>query len=76
MYVPTNHIYFGDIQIYPTSAVSYPDLSVQEGVQVFLTGGMALSPYVRVGQAEAPGLEGQIRAEGGAGTEGAEAPRT
>ena len=41
MYVPTNHIYFGDIHIYPISAVSYPDLSVQEGVQVFLTGGMA-----------------------------------
>ena len=48
VYVPTNHIYFGDIHIYKLSAVSFPDLSVQEGVQIFLTGGMALSPQVRV----------------------------
>ena len=49
VYVPTNHIYFGDIHIYKASAVSYPDLSVQDGVQIFLTGGMALSRQVRVG---------------------------
>jgi uncharacterized membrane protein len=48
VYVPTNHIYFGDIHIYKASSVSYPDLSVQEGVQIFLTGGMALSREVRV----------------------------
>ena len=47
VYVPTNHIYFGDIHIYSSDVVSYPDLSVQEGVQIFLTGGMALSPNVR-----------------------------
>ena len=47
VYVPTNHIYFGDIHIYPSDVVSYPDLSVQEGVQVFLTGGMALAAEVR-----------------------------
>jgi uncharacterized membrane protein len=48
VYVPTNHIYFGDIHIYDTSVVSYPDLTVQEGVQVFLTGGMAFSTKLRV----------------------------
>lgn len=47
VYVPTNHIYFGDIHVYPESVVSYPDLSVQEGVQIFLTAGMAMSPEVR-----------------------------
>ena len=31
VYVPTNHIYFGDIHVYESSVVSYPDLSVQEG---------------------------------------------
>ena len=46
VYVPTNHIYFGDIHIYPSEVVSYPDLTVQEGVQVFLTGGMALAANV------------------------------
>lgn len=52
VYVPTNHIYLGDIHIYPSEVVSYPDLTVPEGVQIFLTGGMALSPEVRV---SAPG---------------------
>ena len=47
VYVPTNHIYFGDIHIYPSEVVSYPDLTVQEGVQVFLTGGMALAANVQ-----------------------------
>ena len=47
VYVPTNHIYFGDIHVYPASVVSYPDLSVQEGVQIFLTAGMAISSEVR-----------------------------
>lgn len=48
VYVPTNHIYFGDIHVYPSSAVSYPDLTVQEGVQIFLTAGMAMSSEVRM----------------------------
>lgn len=47
VYVPTNHIYFGDIHVYPASVVTYPDLSVQEGVQIFLTAGMAMSSEVR-----------------------------
>ena len=47
VYVPTNHIYFGDIHVYPSAVVSYPDLSVQEGVQIFLTAGMAMSSEVR-----------------------------
>ena len=47
VYVPTNHIYFGDIHIYSSEVVSYPDITVQEGVQIFLTGGMSLSPNLR-----------------------------
>ena len=48
VYVPTNHIYFGDIHIYKSSSVWYPELSIQEGVQIFLTGGMALSGKISV----------------------------
>lgn len=55
VYVPTNHIYFGDIHVYESSVVSYPDLSVQEGVQIFLTGGMALSAQLRIDRAGAAG---------------------
>ena len=63
VYVPTNHIYFGDIHIYPNEVVSYPDLSVQEGVQIFLTGGMAFSPEVRV-KAPQSGLQEGSTQEG------------
>ena len=55
VYVPTNHVYFGDIHIYPRSVVSFPSLTVQEGLQVFLTGGMALGERLRTGPDGLPG---------------------
>ena len=42
VYVPTNHLYLGDVFVYPRGQAIYPDLSVEEGVRIFLTGGMAL----------------------------------
>src|SRR5918996_270460 len=42
VYVPTNHLYLGDVFVYPRSQAFYPDLSVEEGIRIFLTGGMAL----------------------------------
>ncbi|MXW35116.1 MAG: DUF502 domain-containing protein [Chloroflexi bacterium] len=50
VYVPTNHVYFGDVHIYPRTVVSYPSLTVQEGLQVFLTGGMALAGRLQIEQ--------------------------
>jgi len=47
VYVPTNHLYLGDILLVDAARVTYPDLSVEEGVRVFLTGGMGLPPRVR-----------------------------
>ncbi|HWI16485.1 MAG TPA: DUF502 domain-containing protein [Vicinamibacterales bacterium] len=47
VYVPTNHLYLGDVAVYPRSQAFYPDLSVQEGIRIFLTGGMALPPAVK-----------------------------
>lgn len=47
VYVPTNHLYLGDIVAFPRSRVHYPDLSVEDGVRIFLTGGMALPPSLR-----------------------------
>lgn len=46
VYVPTNHLYLGDIVICEPGRVSYPDISVEEGLRIFLTGGMALPPKV------------------------------
>lgn len=49
VYVPTNHLYLGDIVAFPRERVQYPDLSVEDGVRIFLTGGMALPPELRRG---------------------------
>lgn len=42
VYVPTNHLYLGDVRIFRRDRLLFPDLSVEEGVRIFLTGGMAL----------------------------------
>jgi uncharacterized membrane protein len=42
VYVPTNHLYLGDIVLYPREGAFFPDLTVEEGVRIFLTGGMSL----------------------------------
>lgn len=48
VYVPTNHLYLGDILVCRRDQVSFPDLSVEEGVRVFLTGGMGMPDAFRV----------------------------
>jgi uncharacterized membrane protein len=47
VYVPTNHIYLGDVLVVPRAQASFPDISVEEGIRIFLTGGMALPDRVR-----------------------------
>jgi uncharacterized membrane protein len=42
VYVPTNHLYLGDVYVYPRVQTFFPDLTVEEGIRIFLTGGMAL----------------------------------
>lgn len=42
VYVPTNHLYLGDVLVVPRERVSFPDMTVEQGIRVFLTGGMAL----------------------------------
>ena len=42
VYVPTNHLYLGDIVMHPRERVFFPDVSVEEGIRIFLTGGMSL----------------------------------
>jgi len=42
VYVPTNHLYLGDVLVYPRESVFFPDVSVEEGIRIFLTGGMSL----------------------------------
>jgi uncharacterized membrane protein len=42
VYVPTNHLYLGDVLVYPRHRAFFPDLTVEEGIRIFLTGGMSL----------------------------------
>jgi uncharacterized membrane protein len=48
VYVPTNNLYLGDIVIVERERASFPDISVEDGIKIFLTGGMALPPKVRI----------------------------
>ena len=47
VYVPTNHLYLGDIYLYPRDRVSFPDVTVEQGIRIFLTGSMALASRLR-----------------------------
>ncbi len=48
VFVPTNHLYLGDIVICERDKVAFPDISVEDGIKIFLTGGMALPGKVRL----------------------------
>ena len=47
VYVPTNHLYLGDVIVCPRDRASYPDVTVEQGIRIFLTGGMALSSRMK-----------------------------
>jgi len=48
VYVPTNNLYLGDIVIVERDRATFPDIAVEDGIKIFLTGGMALPPRVRI----------------------------
>ncbi len=48
VFVPTNNLYLGDVVICERDRATFPDISVEDGIRIFLTGGMALPPKVRI----------------------------
>ena len=56
VYVPTNHLYLGDVLVYPRDRAFFPDLTVEEGVRIFLTGGMSLPGSIRGKSGDEPGV--------------------
>ena len=48
VYVPTNHLYLGDILVCSPDRASFPDLTVEEGIRIFLTGGTGMPDRMRV----------------------------
>jgi uncharacterized membrane protein len=47
VYVPTNHLYVGDVVVLPPSDVIQTDLSVEDGVSLMLSAGASAPPRVR-----------------------------
>ena len=47
VYVPTNHLYLGDVIVCGRDQALFPDITVEQGIRIFLTGGMALSSRVK-----------------------------
>jgi uncharacterized membrane protein len=47
VYVPSNHLYLGNLVVCPRERAWFPDLTVEQGIRIFLTGGMALPEGVR-----------------------------
>ena len=48
VFVPTNHLYLGDVVICERSRATFPEISVEDGIRIFLTAGMALPPRIRI----------------------------
>jgi uncharacterized membrane protein len=47
VYVPTNHLYLGDVIICSRDKASFPDITVEQAIRIFLTGGMAFGGRVK-----------------------------
>ena len=56
VYVPTNHLYLGDIVLYPRERAFFPDVTVEEGIRIFLTGGMSLPGRIKLGSGTSESL--------------------
>ena len=52
VYVPTNHLYLGDIVICERDRLTFPDITVEEGIRIFLTGGMAIPGRIKTVHAD------------------------
>lgn len=46
VYIPTNHLYLGDIVLFKESDVFYTDIPVDEGIKIILSGGIATPPTI------------------------------
>jgi uncharacterized membrane protein len=59
VFVPTNHLYLGDIVICPREDAFFPDISVEEGIRIFLTGGMTLPMRLKQDSSDSDKVRGK-----------------
>ncbi len=57
VFVPTNHLYLGDVVMCARSDALFPDVSVEAGIRIFLTGGMALPPRLDTTRRDQPSTD-------------------
>ena len=50
VYIPTNHVYFGEIALIPKEEVIATGMSIQQGIQCSLSAGAAIPPVLGAGQ--------------------------
>ncbi|XP_050233324.1 protein LIKE COV 1-like [Mercurialis annua] len=53
VYVPTNHLYVGDIFLISAKDIMRPNLSVREGIEIIISGGMSVPQILTTRDAEA-----------------------
>ncbi|MFN3477523.1 MAG: DUF502 domain-containing protein [Candidatus Methylomirabilales bacterium] len=53
VYIPTNHLYLGDIVLFRREEVIRPGLSIREGIQIILSGGTAIPRIITARDATA-----------------------
>jgi len=46
VYIPTNLVYFGDICLFREENVFYTDITIEEGLRIILSGGIATPPKI------------------------------
>ena len=46
VYLPTNHLYLGDVYCYPRDSLVEPEITVEQGVRIVLTGGTSFPSRV------------------------------
>jgi uncharacterized membrane protein len=56
VYVPTNNLYLGDVLVCRLEALVFPEITVEEGVRIFLTGGMAMGDRISTRSGPPPNL--------------------
>lgn len=63
VFVPTNHVYLGDVFMIPREDVMQTDLSVQRGLEIVISCGMAVPAGItakRAGEGEGGLVEGGV----------------
>lgn len=46
VYIPTNLIYFGEIALFRDEHIYFTDISIEEGIRIILSGGIATPPKI------------------------------